>query len=54
MQWHENFVKKYKNDFERFIWLTVKKYNCDKYSEMYFQNIHIEIKLIVTDDDYEF
>jgi len=29
-------MKKYKNNFEKFIQLTVKKYNSDKHSEIHF------------------
>ncbi len=54
MQWHEDLVKKYKNNFKKFIWLTVKKYNSNKHSEAHFWSAYIEMKLIVTDNDYEF
>jgi len=36
MQWHENLIKKYKKNFEKYIWLMMKKYNSDKYSDVYF------------------
>ncbi len=54
MQWHKNLVKKYKNDFEEFIWLTVKKYNSNKHSEAHFQSAHIGMNLTVTDNDYDY
>ncbi len=54
MQWHENLVKKYKNNFEEFIQLTVKKYNSDKHSGTHFQSAHIEMNLTVTDNDYNY
>ena len=54
MQQHENLVKKYKNNFEEFIWLTVKEYNSDKHSETHFQSAHIEMNLTVTDNDYNY
>ncbi len=54
MQWHEDLVKGYKNDFEEFIWLTVKKYNKNKHSGAHFWSAHIEMKLTVTDNDYNY
>ncbi len=54
MQWHKDFVKKYKNNFKKFIWLTVKKYNSDKHFKIHFWSAYIEMKLTVTDNDYKF
>ncbi len=54
MQQHKNLVKKYKNNFKKFIWLIVKKYNSDKHFETHFWSVYIEMKLTVTDNGYEF